>query len=128
MVSKKDIATTISKNTNTSTLAKNVVAMDPRISSALAKDVVKKLTKPDVLEIIVDELSKHKERLTAKDIDLIVYKVGERISKKRSWFRAIWNGFTSIYTIALNTAIVAICALVVKETYFRNERNRHLRR
>ena len=128
MVSKKDIATTISKNTNTSTLAKNVVAMDPRISSALAKDVVKKLAKPDVLEIIVDELSKHKERLTAKDIDLIVYKVGERISKKRSWFRAIWNGFTSIYTIALNTAIVAICALVVKETYFRNERNRHLRR
>ena len=128
MVSKKDIATTISKNTNTSTLAKNVVAMDPRISSALAKDVVKKLTKPDVLEIIVDELSKHKERLTAKDIDLIVYKVGERISKKRSWFRTIWNGFTSIYTIALNTAIVAICALVVKETYFRNERNRHLRR
>lgn len=128
MVSKKDIATAISKNTNTSTLAKNVVAMDPRISSALAKDVVKKLAKPDVLEIIVDELSKHKERLTAKDIDLIVYKVGERISKKRSWFRAIWNGFTSIYTIALNTAIVAICALVVKETYFRNERNRHLRR
>ena len=128
MVSKKDIATAISKNTNTSTLAKNVVAMDPRISSALAKDVVKKLAKPDVLEIIVDELSKHKERLTAKDIDLIVYKVGERISKKRSWFRAIWNGFTSIYTIALNTAIIAICALVVKETYFRNERNRHLRR
>ena len=128
MVSKKDIATAISKNTNTSTLAKNVVAMDPRISSALAKDVVKKLAKPDVLEIIVDELSKHKERLTAKDIDLIVYKVGERISKKRSWFRAIWNGFTSIYTIALNTAIVAICALVVKETYFKNERTRHLRR
>ena len=113
MVSKKEVVQNISKNINKTNLSKNVASMDPRISSLLAKDVVKKLAKPEILEIIVDELSKHKERLTAKDIDLIVYKVGQRISKKRSWFKAAWNGITSIYTIALNVAIVAMIVAIV---------------
>lgn len=127
MVAKKEIVKHVSKNINKTNLSKNVASMDPRISSALAKDVVNKLVKPDILEIIVDELSKHKERLTAKDIDIIVYKVGQRISKKRSWFRFAWNKISNVYTLALNSAIIILAVIVIKEKYFKNERNRHLR-